>query len=129
MLTLASLALAAGVAGERVIYEAPEAAFMEALMSTVPDLFPFADSQEFLDALFASGYLDVPMVARQTPFATHPEYGALWKRQVSVSAHQLVHDAALDRVMRWDKGRLAACWMLSRTAVVNTPPRMLSQPC
>lgn len=106
MLSGASFALAAGIAGQRVLIEAPEEEFVEALTSAIPNRFPFTDTQGLLDTLFESGYLHVPIVARQAPFAARPEYGALWKRQVRVSDHQLIHDAALHCGVNWGKEEL-----------------------
>ncbi len=95
-------ALAVQVGGPRLVLAGSEAEFDEAVKGAFPKTSPFAGFQAFLDALFASGYLSVPIAARDCPFADHKHYADLWGRRIVVPAHQLVHDAALYCWNHWN---------------------------
>jgi hypothetical protein len=86
----ARFAIVAHIEGESCIETASGEAFDQALMRTVPII----SLQEWLDILYRSGHLDIPMTARTQPFHARSYYQALWRRHIAVSSHRLLHDAA-----------------------------------
>ena len=101
--THALLALAHRLGGTALIAEAPAEECDRAITGALPEVAPFVDAQEFLDALVECGCLERRFPALPEPLQARSEYAALWGRGSGVAPHALVHDAALWCQQHWSR--------------------------
>jgi hypothetical protein len=101
MLRLAVWALANRLRGWELVAEEPIEEFERVIGNALPMPCPFIRFQDFLDALYQSGFLLGPMKALDQPFAQRQEYDALRARAMCVAGHRLTHDAAFFCFQNW----------------------------